>query len=246
MMMDQKNAVEQFLEELEQRILNQEKGINYLKEHQKERKYIKDLLEVLQTSKIGLIKEVFTADAEKKEEFYRMMKKVVSNDQEYHQLRNEIKNLYYLEEYGLLNDPFINPQKNTSLEQLDIMMNKCEDYLKRIAEVKEEERLKELHRTMESLFDLATKFDHDKLVEEITDIEFFQEVVRELRLPSSVKLDLISYVFERTNELHKKPEKKRKEKNAYLELERFYEEDVAENTEELLEELLGEKQHFHR
>ncbi len=244
MMTKENTAVEQFLKELERWILQQEKGIEAIKEKRKERKYIEDLLDVLRTSKIGFAIEVSTAKEEKQQEFYHILKKVISDDQEYHRIINEIKNLYYLSELELLDDSFVNPQKETAENAINFIIMKCEDYLKIIEDSKEEERLKEAYRLMESLFTLATKFDDNQLVEEIEDIDFFQEIIMELQLPSTVMLDLVNYVFEKTNELHKKSAKKKKKTNAYQELEDFYDGNSIENTEELLDELLGEKESY--
>ncbi len=240
-MSEETNSIEQFLTELEKWILKQEHGIEHIKENQQERKYIEDLLEVLRTSITGFAIEVYASKDEKKQEFYRILKKVISDDREYHHIVSEIKNLYYLNESGLMDNPIVKPQQDAAESAIETIIQKSERYLWTIKGSKEEERLKELYRFMELLFNLATKFDNNQLVEEIDDIEFFQEIMREIELPSATKLVVITHVFERMNELSKKQNQKKRRKNAYQELEDFYEDNNMENTEELLDELLGEE-----
>lgn len=237
---EQENSIEQFLNELEKWILKQENGIESVKQRKKERKYVRDLLAVLKTSKVGFAKEVYTAKKEKQQEFMKIMKKVISNDQQYHQILNQIANLYFLEKSDLLYEEAAQPQKETAEKALDVLIEKCNEYLETVVDKKDEQRLENLYRFMESLFSIATKFDGDELIEEIEDLDFFQEVLNLMNLPEHTKLEVISYVFNQSNELHHKEEKPKKKNTSYKDLKRFYEDEELETTEELLDEILND------
>lgn len=233
------SSIELFLNELEKWILNQENGIESIKRRKKERKYIKDLLEVLKTSKVGFAKEVYTATKEKQEEFLEIMKKVISNDQQYHQTINQIINLYFLKKEGLIHEEAALPQKEEAEKALNFFIKKCEEYLETVMDKKDEQRLDNLYRFMESLFSIATKFDGNELIEEIEDIDFLQEVLNLMNIPSQTKLDVITYIFNQNNALRHKKENAKRKNSSYRELKRFYQEEEIENTEELLDEILN-------
>lgn len=237
---EQISSIELFLIELEKWILKQENGIESIKRRKKERKYIKDLLEVLKTSKVGFAKEVYTATKEKQEEFLEIMKKVISNDQQYHQTINQIANLYFLKKEGLIHEEAARPQKEEAEKALNMFIKKCEEYLETVVDKKDEQRLDNLYRFMESLFSIATKFDGNELIEEIEDIDFFQEVLNLMNIPPQTKLDVIAYVFNQSNALHHKEESTERKTSSYGELKKFYQEEDIENTEELLDEILND------
>ena len=238
---EEKNAVAQFLMEIEELILKQERGIEQIKNKQRDRQYIEDLLDVMKASKIGFVEEVSTSKEEKQQELLEILKKIISNDQEYHQIIQEIPNLYFLKKTGLITRKEVLAQKERAEAAINIIIEKCEEYLDTLKDTKDEQRKKDTYRFMESLFDLATKFDDNELVQEISDLNFFQEMVNLVSLPDNTKLDLISYVFEKSNELEKKQDNKTKKNTSYHDLTKFYEEESPlENTEELLDEILGE------
>lgn len=232
------SPLNQFLNELERMILRQENAIEYIQREQKEKQYIEDLLDVLNTSKIGFVIELFSSEEAKQEEFKQMIKKVISNDNEYHQVLNEIINLYYLQKTGLINIEEVTPQIQKALEALSIIIDKGTIFLDTLNIDEDDKKLKELYQTMEKLTDLAMNFNENGLVSEIEDLDFFEELLFKMNLNNKTRLDITSYIFNRSNELSQKKPSVKSNHNAYRELENFYEETEVENTEEFLDEIL--------
>lgn len=229
-------VVEQFLTMLEKLILKQESGIESIKERKRQRRYIKDLLSVLNSFKVGFADEVYHSKKNKQQEFLDILKIVISNDREYHRIVDEILNLYYLKDSGLIDCEEVRPQRDVCEAALDEVIEKCNLYLDTIEDREDDKRIKDLYDYMEKLFEIASCFDDNRLVSEIKDYDFFLEVVRDSHLPESVKLDLVFYIFRRTNDLKEKKEK-HQYVNFYQELEAFYGKNLSENTDELLDEV---------
>lgn len=240
------SPVEQFLNELEKQILRQENIIQTIQEESEEKKYLEDLLEVLKVSKIGLIVELCSAKEERQEEFQRILKKVISNDREFHSILEEINNLFFLEKYHLLDREEVIPQRDRAFLAVDKMIKKIEEFLKKQKNRKEEKYLEELYNYMESLFDVATKFDGNELVEEFDDLDFLEDVINSMNLSPDIKSELVFYLFDKSNELASKPSKTVDKNIPYQELETLYYEDGLENTEELLDEMLAYSQEDER
>lgn len=232
----------QFLNELERMILKQEKAIESIKREQKEKQYLEDLLAVLNTSKVGFVLELFSSDEEKQEEFHQIIKKVISNDREYHQILDEINNLIYLQKSKLISRGEVYPQIKKALETLDIITKKGKTYLATLNTDYDDIILDELYQGMEKLINLAISFDENGLVTEIEDLDYFEELLFKMNLNNKTRLEVVSIIFNSSNELAKKTPSSKRQHNAYRELEDFYEETKVENTEELLDELLEEKQ----
>ncbi len=233
------SPIEQFLSELENHILRQEWAIELKKQQKSEKQYIEDLLIVLKQSKIGFVTELFSSNEEKQKEFQEILKKIISNDREYHRILDELRNLFFLKKAHLLTTPEVAPQKEKAETAIDTIIQKAEEYIQKLDNQNEEISLEDLYQEMEQLFDLAIKFEDEELTGEIEDIDFFEKVLEEMKLSSKAKLDVVSYIFRRSVELAaKKPTKKRP--NSYYELEDFYGENQIESTEELLEEMLSE------
>lgn len=231
-----KQVIKQFLDELEKWLLKQEIIIDSIKEKARQRRYIEDLLTVLKYDKLEFVDVVYSSSEDKKQEFLDILKIVISNDREYHRIASELLNLHYLKEAGLIDSEEVRPQREVGERALDEVIDKCEFYLTTIEDKNDEERINELYHYVESLFDLASSMDEDRLVSEIKDYDFFLEVISELPLPESVKLDFVSYIFKKTNELRARREKN-PHVNFYQELEDFYDKNEGKNTDELLDEI---------
>lgn len=241
MMNDRKmSPIEEFLSELESLILRQERAIELRKEQKSEKRYIQNLLIVLEKNKIGFVRELFTSNEEKQEEFYEILKKVLSNDREYHRIVNELRNLYFLNKEHIIERKEVEPQKRVAEASIDTIIQNAKEYLDFLNRQHEELSIEEIYQSMEQLFDLAICFEENELIREIEDLDFFQNILDQMNLSSSVRLDIVSYVFQRSTELANRRSSQRKRENTYQELEDFYGESSLESTEELLEEMLGE------
>ena len=224
-----KSLTEQFLTELEEEALDVEEEMLSLIDINKQSRYLSDLLDVLNVSKVAFA-EGYTCLSENKEnEFLNILAEVLPSQEEVKKLLAETKNLYYLSTSNLIDCDETIHQQHQAEATIDSFINKLSDYLSVVDMNTNSQRISKSEKKIERMITIGDKFDDYQQTDEIADINFFD----------SDKFDFICQVltdnvsFYRTN----------KSKEAKVP-EILFEEPITlteekETLDELLEVLLG-------
>lgn len=234
-----KSLTEQFLTELEEEALDVEEEMLSLIDINKQSRYLSDLLDVLNVSKVAFA-EGYTCLSENKEnEFLNILAEVLPSQEEVKKLLAETKNLYYLSTSNLIDCDETIHQQHQAEATIDSFINKLSDYLSVVDMNTNSQRISKSEKKIERMITIGDKFDDYQQTDEIADINFFGEVLENMDFSDSDKFDFICQVltdnvsFYRTN----------KSKEAKVP-EILFEEPITlteekETLDELLEVLLG-------
>lgn len=182
---------EQFLTELEAKALEIEEEMETLIDTNRQSRYLNDLLDVLNVSKIAFAEGYCCLTPPKEKEFKMIITTILPDQEKIEKLIQETKNLYYLNVSNLFNKKEALPQQEQAEGTLESFMNLLTDHLSRVDMNKNQRTISKSETEIEKIIGIGDKFDDFKQTDEIEDISFFGEAVEETIFSDTDKFDLI-------------------------------------------------------
>lgn len=186
-----KELNEQFLTELEAKALGIEEEMETLIDTNRQSKYLNDLLDVLNVSKLAFAEGYCCLTPTKETEFTTIIATILPDQEKIEKLIQETKNLYYLNVSNLLNKKEALPQQKQAEQTLETFMNLLTDHLSSVDINKNQRSISKSETEIEKIIRIGDKFDDFKQTDEIEDISFFGEAVEETIFSDADKFDLI-------------------------------------------------------
>lgn len=228
---------EDFLMQLEYLALSAEEQIDTLESKNNNYKYIKDLLDVLATSKLAFVDGYCNLTKEKLEEFERIISQIITYPEKLTELAKEAKNLYYLKESGLYQEKEVEAQKNQAEAVIERFTIRLKQFTSGIDYSRNKSKIQKLKKYVEDIISLANNFEDYGIVK---NIDFFQRVIEEIDLDDSERKEIISLALMNNLNYYQQHVTENEDGLEYYDYEEGKENEKDEISREQIEELLEE------
>lgn len=244
-----KDITEQFLNELEAKALGIEDELLILIDTNEQSKYLSDLLDVLNVSKVAFAEGYNSLSPAKEAEFLTVVTEIMPSEKQIESLIQETRNLYYLSISNLLNRPETITQQTQAEQTIESFINLLKKHLSSVDMNKNQKKITNSENKIEKIIGIGNKFDDYKQTDEVEDITFFGEMLEETDFSDRDKLNFICQTLEENVSFYRRNRKELKESPEILFTEEMEsveskeaEEDYkAETIDELLTMLLSDE-----
>ena len=187
--------MERFVEQLEAYGLEIGNSMKQIESQKEEYQFFSRLKEEIEKSKNDFCSSYFALSESEKEEFKKQLLNLFKDQEIVDNILQEIINLYYLKEEGLLELEEVTPQKEIALENIETLLIKINSYLKNVNWEQLEADDTKYTTQLERLVLLGAIIEGDAN-EEIEDLDFLQEALEALALTEEEKVLILLDVIE--------------------------------------------------
>ena len=187
--------ISHFIEQLESYGLEMGSQLDQMETEKKDYLFFEKIKKELEESKIEFCSSYFTMTEEEQEYFKKQLLSLFKDQEIVDNILQEIINLYYLKEYGLLDQEETAPQKEVALENLDTLLMKITKYINDTNFEQLEKTDEKLSNRMDRLVSLGSIIEEDELVP-IDDIDFLEETIEYLSLSPEEKKQLLIEIIQ--------------------------------------------------
>ena len=198
-----------FIEQLEAYGLEIGSKLDQMETDKNDYLFFERIKKELEESKIEFCSSYFALTEEEKAFFQKQLLALFKDQEIVDNILQEIVNLYYLKEYGLLDLEEIAPQKEVALENLETLLTKVTKYLNDTNFDQLSKTDEKLSERMDRLVTLGSILEGDENVP-IDDVDFLEETLEYLSLtPEEKKQVLIEIIHHNIAVYHTHLEKKK-------------------------------------
>ena len=191
--------IEKFLQSIENKIIALDMEYTSINEQIEDYHYSKDLLELLNVSKVAFMKGVLSRTKEEQERLEDFLKKIISLNA-IDELFDSIKNLYYLSEYNLIEKDI--PQMKDIETVLNQLKEALHTYQERIEKQNLKTRQEEISNEMNTIMEIGSSFTDNALESDIKDIDTFEKLLEASNLSSEEKEQFLLYIIAQTAQIY--------------------------------------------
>ena len=188
--------IEKFLQSIENKIIALGMEYNSINEQIEDYHYSKDLLELLNISKVAFMKGILSRTKDEHQKLEAFLKKIISLN-EIDNLFDSIKNLYYLSEYNLVEKDI--PQ----MRDIELVLNNLKESIQSFQERIQEDELRikqeEISDEMNAIMEIGSSFNEEGLESDIKDIDAFEKLLEGSNLSSEEKEHFLLHILERSS-----------------------------------------------
>ncbi len=187
--------VKQFLSELEVLFTKKEEELKQKKKLEEDSLAIQDLLGVLSVSYKAFTEGVVNMLPPDKEKLITLFHMIFQDPNLVSQIMNQIYNYYYLIESTLLEEPIVAPQKEYAEQVLGELREGLTNYLKQVESKTKGKEREALENYISKLVLTGYAFTDGKLDRPIEDLDFLEEVMKEVSLTEEEKMTLLTKIW---------------------------------------------------
>lgn len=229
--MEKTELINKLLDKLEMLILDMSHEIGTINDNNKEYDLVSGLLDTLGNSKSDFVITYFDMSEENRIIINDLIHKVCSSIDDADEVMNEIVNLYKLHSNGLDELKELEPQLNKSIEVLERLEGRLEDYQSNLVYYSNDEISKK-QELMGKLISFGVIFGNGVQDKKIEDFDSLYEVLNNIDITDLEKLELVNYIIQENVKFYEE-EILRHNSRIRREIER--------NKEEVEEEIIEEK-----
>ncbi len=185
--------IDRLMDELESYSLKVGTELERLEAEKKEYLFFKDVLESLEKSKVDFCSSYFVLSEDEKSLFQNMLVSLFKDQEIVDHIIQEIINLYYLNERGLLEQEEVVSQKDVALENLETLATKISKYIKDIHYDLIIMNHDKLSKQMGHLMLLGSILEEDGTP--VTDIEFLRETLNQIKLTPDERKEILMEII---------------------------------------------------
>ena len=212
---EKKEIMNHFIEQLEAFGIELGNKLDQIEQEKQNYHFLDTIKKKIMESKIDFCSYYVSLEEEEKQEFQNRLLNLFKDQEIVDNIIQEIINLYYLNESGLLDLDEAKPQKEIALENLNTLLMKIEKYIEETnidqLLVDEESLAKQLDR----LVSLGSIMEQEES-SPVQDIDFLEQVLERSELTGEEKktilLELITYNVSEYNRLLSEKETKKESK----------------------------------
>ncbi|MBR3211026.1 MAG: hypothetical protein IKF71_03705 [Bacilli bacterium] len=201
--------VDHLLEELESYGLKIGMKLEELESEKNDYLFFMDVLDQLKKSRIDFCSSYFSLSEEEKELFYKKLIRLFKDQGIVDSIIQEIINLYYLNERGLLEKEDVSFQKEVALENLDTLATKIEKYLDSIHYDLIIMNHDKLSKQMDDLMLLGSILEEDGTP--LEDFDFLKDTLEALDLTNEEKKRILIEILQYNGLIYQEQMKELKE-----------------------------------
>ena len=192
--------IEKFLQSIENKIIALDMEYNSINEQIEDYHYSKDLLELLNISKVAFMKGILSRTKDEHQKLEEFLKKIISLN-EIDNLFDSLKNLYYLSEYNLI-------EKNIpQMKDIELVLNNLKESIQNFQESIHEDELRmkqeKISEEMNAIMEIGSSFTEEGLESDIKDIDAFENLLEGSNLSSEEKEHFLLHILERSSIIYK-------------------------------------------
>lgn len=191
---EKKDEFDHFLEELESYGLELGSKLEEIEQEKRSYEFFQTIKRKLEESKQEFCSSYFNKEEAEKEEFRQRLLSLFKDLEIVDNIIQEIINLYYLQEAGLLDQEEIAPQKELAEENLKTLGIKIDKYIQdtNIDQLQKDEE--HLSTKLERLVDLGSALESEEDFP-IDDIDFLEEMLERVELSDEVKRSILTEII---------------------------------------------------
>lgn len=213
-----KEITEKFLIDLEEKAIILEEEMLSLVDINKQSRYLQDILDVLNVSKLAFAEGYNCLSHNKVKEFETIVTTTILNEEEIAKLIQETRNLYYLNVSNLIGREEVIVQQQQAEKIIGIFINRLEESLTKVDMPKNQQKISQSESRIEKIINIGDKFDDYKQTGAIEDITFFGHIIEESCLTDEEKLEFICQALtSNVNFYHRNPNERNKDLEVSIE-----------------------------